>query len=183
MNIRHALPEDIERILLIYARAREAMRRSGNPTQWGDGKPARETVEADIQQGNLYVIEQEGAIAGVFAFILGEDATYRAIEGQWLNTFPYGTVHRVASSGRVGGILEACIGYCAAVLPNIRIDTHQDNRIMQYLLEKLGFCRCGIIHVEDGSPRIAYQRQGEAPVFAPLNLPAGETQPASAPTE
>ena len=33
-----------------------------------------------------------------------------------------------------------------------------DNQIMQHLLEKNGFTRCGIIHVADGTPRIAYQK-------------------------
>jgi RimJ/RimL family protein N-acetyltransferase len=46
-----------------------------------------------------------------------------------------------------------------AQIPNIRIDTHRDNAIMQHLLEKNGFVKCGIIYVEDGSPRIAYQKR------------------------
>jgi predicted GNAT family N-acyltransferase len=29
---------------------------------------------------------------------------------------------------------------------------------MQQLLTKLGFVRCGIIYVDDGTPRVAYQR-------------------------
>lgn len=33
---------------------------------------------------------------------------------------------------------------------------------MQQVFEKNGFERCGIIYVEDGSPRIGYQRQKEA---------------------
>ena len=28
----------------------------------------------------------------------------------------------------------------------------------EMLLEKNGFARCGIIHVEDGTPRVAYQK-------------------------
>ena len=32
---------------------------------------------------------------------------------------------------------------------------------MQRVFEKNGFEKCGIIYVEDGSPRIAYQRKGE----------------------
>ena len=31
-------------------------------------------------------------------------------------------------------------------------------KIMQNLLEKHGFIRCGIIYVANGTPRIAYQR-------------------------
>ena len=30
--------------------------------------------------------------------------------------------------------------------------------VVRILLESEGFTRCGIIHVEDGTPRIAYQR-------------------------
>ena len=41
---------------------------------------------------------------------------------------------------------------------SLRADTHADNKIMQHLLEKNGFTRCGIIHVADGSPRFAYQK-------------------------
>ena len=41
---------------------------------------------------------------------------------------------------------------------SLRADTHADNKVMQHLLESEGFTRCGIIHVEDGTPRIAYQR-------------------------
>ena len=39
------------------------------------------------------------------------------------------------------------------------MDTHTDNVIMQNLLEKMGFKRCGIIYVvEDNYPRYAYEK-------------------------
>ena len=47
--------------------------------------------------------------------------------------------------------------YCKEDFDNLRIDTHDDNKKMQHLIEKNGFIRCGIIYVYDGSPRIAYQ--------------------------
>ena len=40
---------------------------------------------------------------------------------------------------------------------NVRIDTHENNLIMQRLIKKHGFVRCGTIYVDDGSPRFAYQ--------------------------
>ena len=41
----------------------------------------------------------------------------------------------------------------------MRIDTHTDNKVMQKLLTKLGFQRCGIIYViEDNYPRYAYEK-------------------------
>ena len=40
---------------------------------------------------------------------------------------------------------------------NIRIDTHEKNASMRRMVEKNGFKKTGIIYVEDGSPRYAYQ--------------------------
>lgn len=93
----------------------------------------------------------------MFALILGEDVTYKYIEGKWLNNFPYGTIHRIASKQKVKGILRAAVSYGSRYTNNIRIDTHKDNKVMQHLLEKLQFRKCGIIYLLNGDPRIAYQ--------------------------
>ena len=74
------------------------------------------------------------------------------------DTAPYGTIHRIAAGGAGKGIFRECLAYCLARIPNIRIDTHRDNAAMRHLLERHGFRECGIIYVEDGSPRIAYQK-------------------------
>lgn len=155
--------DDLDGLEAVYAAARRYMVQSGNPAQWGDGYPRRALLEADIQAGELYAAEREGRVCGAFAFPLGEDPTYAVIEeGQWLNGAPYGTIHRLAGDGTEKGLFARCLAFCRGITPNIRADTHRDNRTMQHLLEKHGFVRCGIIHVSDGSPRIAYQ------------LPAGE---------
>ena len=109
---------------------------------------------------NVYVAEENGQIEAVFAFILGADPTYAAIEdGQWLDdTLPYGTVHRLASAGKHKGVGKAVLDWSMEHCQSLRADTHADNKIMQHLLEKNGFTRCGIIHVADGSPRFAYQK-------------------------
>ena len=74
------------KILEVYARAREFMAKNGNPTQWGDGYPSQELLEEDIDTNRLFVYMLNGRMQAVFAFILGEDPTYKAIEdGQWLN--------------------------------------------------------------------------------------------------
>lgn len=158
MNIRKAALSELDNILCIYAYAREQMKKNGNPGQWGDDKPDRQTIVRDIRNGYCHVIEHEGNICGVFAFLSGEEPTYRVIEGKWTNDSPYGTIHRVASDGSVRGILKECLDFCERQFRNIRIDTHEDNKIMQKLLEKYGYIKCGIIHVEDGTPRIAYQK-------------------------
>ena len=159
MDIKKAAIQDMDRILPIYERARRYMRETGNPHQWKDSSPTCEQLEADIAQGNLYLITDEDGVQGVFALIFGEDDSYGYIEGEWLNDAPYATIHRVASAGKKPGILGICLDYCETRCRNLRIDTHEDNRIMQHLVEKHGFVRCGIIYLaSNGEPRIAYQR-------------------------
>ena len=157
---RGARRADLDAILKIYARARQAMADSGNPTQRGDHFPPQELLEEDIDSNRLFLYLVNGELEGVFAFVLGEVPTYKVIEdGQWLNdTLPYGTLHRLASAGESKGIGKAVVEWCLEHCESLRADTHADNKVMQHLLESEGFTRCGIIHVEDGTPRIAYQR-------------------------
>ena len=108
----------------------------------------------------LYVCVEKGKIAGVFMFTERPDKTYREIfQGEWLNEKPYGTMHRMASSGIQKGVSSFCLDWCFKQCGNVKGDTHEDNYVMQKVFEKNGFRRCGIIYVEDGTPRIAYQRE------------------------
>ena len=165
MEIRKAKEEDLPGIMEIYGRARSFMAENGNRSQWGDTYPPRELVRQDIEQGRCYVCESENGVEGVFYFSIGEDPTYLLIEeGEWKNEEPYGAIHRVASMGRIKGVAPRCIQWCQKQCPNLRIDTHEDNKVMQRVLEKNGFCRCGKIYAEDGTPRIAYQKICAQPV-------------------
>ena len=163
MNIRHAERADFAEVCEIYRFAREQMKASGNPNQWKDRYPPKELILADIDSGCSYVIEEDGALCGVFYFRIGTDPTYKQIDGRWLNDRPYGVIHRIAGNGKKKGILKACLDFCRGKIRNLRIDTYKDNHIMQYLLEKYGFQKCGTIWLEDGAPRIAYQREEEKP--------------------
>ena len=159
MTIRKAVPAELDRIMEIFDYAREFMKRSGNPTQWTDGYPQRELIAGDIAAGVCYVCVENGIPEGVFMLIPGEEPNYKVItEGAWLNDAPYATIHRLASSGKAKGIADLCFAWCSAQYSNIRADTHDDNKIMQHLLEKNGFARCGRIFVANGSARIAYHK-------------------------
>lgn len=155
--IRCAETKDWEEICAIYARAREYMRQTGNPNQWKDDSPALSTLEKDIRLQQLYLLEDAAGIQAVFALIPGDDPTYGYIEGSWLNDTPYAAIHRVASAGKRNGVLVECLNYCTKQYTNLKIDTHFDNSIMQHLLEKYGFYKCGTIYLENDDPRIAYQ--------------------------
>ena len=161
-QIRKSELNDIPDMLSVFEIARQTMRANGNPQQWLN-YPSEELLEADIRARKSYVLEANGKIAGTFFFALEEDPTYLVIDdGAWLNDAPYGVIHRIASNGTERGVLKAAIDYCAQFSTNLRIDTHRDNTIMQHLLEKYGFQKCGIIYVQDAvsdhSPRIAYHR-------------------------
>lgn len=157
MTIRKATAADFSEIVHIYARARELMRNTGNETQWKNTYPTDDIILSDIQNGNLHMISDEDGIQGVFALFPEGDRVYDRIDGAWLNDEPHAAVHRVASAGKKKGILSECMHYCFSTFKNIKIDTHENNKIMQHQLEKLGFIRCGVITLENGEPRIAYQ--------------------------
>ena len=158
LQIRKAALSQLPQIQQIYDCARGFMRENGNPTQWQGGYPWADLLEKDIAAGQLYLVMEEAKICGVFAFIPGEDPTYGYIEGAWNSNQPYAAIHRVAGNGKRKGILAACVAYCAERCSYLRIDTHADNHIMQRAIEKQGFRFCGTIYLENGSPRLAYDR-------------------------
>ena len=155
-QIRKASREDLPRVEEIYAYARKFMEETGNPHQWGKTTPETTQLIDDIAKGDLYVLSDNGIIHGVFYFYIGTDPTYGVIEdGNWRSDTPYGTIHRIAGDGS-GGVLATAVAFGKTKINHIRIDTHHDNKIMQRAIAKQGFCRSGIIYLEDGSPRIAY---------------------------
>ena len=157
--IRQAASSDLSHIMVVYAHARRFMAEHGNPTQWGNTRPTEADISARIARNELFILEGSDGIQGVFAFILGEDPTYHVIEnGQWLSDAPYGTIHAVASDGSIHGFLTQIVMYCLQTIRHLRIDTHPDNLIMQHVITKNGFTKCGIIYVADGTPRLAYER-------------------------
>lgn len=139
------------------------MRQSGNMHQWGDDYPSEEVLGVDMQGRGGYVIEDNGSLVGYFAFLPSPEPTYAKIyDGEWLDDrLPYHVIHRIASYPNVHGIFKSIMDFCSSLETNIRIDTHQDNKIMQYNIAKHGFAYCGIICLLSGDKRLAYQRMKE----------------------
>lgn len=157
MEIRKSTGNDIDEILQIFDTARAYMVSQGNTSQWGDGYPGKDVLTKDVASENNYVMIDNGSIVGTFSFIIGDDPTYKIIkDGAWHYDRPYGTIHRLASSGKTRGIARACFEFCSDLSDYIRIDTHRDNLSMQAAIKNYGFQECGIIFVRDGSERIAF---------------------------
>lgn len=159
MLIRKTVEADLVRIGEIYENAKRFMHTSGNPNQWNKGKPNIETARADMEAGVGYVAVENSEIVAVFMFSMDEEPTYAKIyDGAWLSDEPYGVIHRIAVAEQGKGIIDYCINECFAKCKNLRIDTHRDNLPMQRALTKRGFRYCGIIYLEDGDERLAYQK-------------------------
>lgn len=162
-GIRRSTLEDLPRLMDIYREGREIMLSCGNINQWKPGYPTEDIIRADIEIGQSYAVVQDGMVVGAFAFIPGEDPTYKVIEGgNWLDdSKTYATIHRLASTKESHGVASACFDWCWSQVQNLRIDTHEDNVIMRHCILKAGFRYCGVIYLLNGSPRLAYQKVEE----------------------
>ena len=172
MNIRATTPKDIDAVMDIIEEARGTIAALGID-QWQNGSPNRAMIEEDVALGQGYCVDAEGAVIGTFALIENGEPTYHRIyDGEWQTpdhaadgTVAYLAIHRVAISvaRRGSGISTAIIGYAeefARVLgkASLRIDTHRGNVVMRRMLEKHGFVHCGTIYLQNGDPRVAYEK-------------------------
>ena len=160
MRIRLAAKADLDQIMACYDAGIATMRANGNDQQWGNGYPSREIALADIDAGHLVVVcDDEGEVMGCMSFIPGPDPTYAVIEGgSWLDDGPYHVVHRIAVRVPRRGVGQALMGWACDHARSVRVDTHEVNVPMRGMIEGLGFLYCGVIHLENGDPRVAYQR-------------------------
>lgn len=156
--IKKATLSQLKEIMAIYDGAKIFMAQTGNPTQWDDNTLNEEMIRQDILNEKCYVNLHGKQIAAVFYFSLEKDPTYSYIDGAWLNDEPYGAIHRIAVGEQGKGVAAECFAFASERCGNLRIDTHEDNIPMQRCLAKHGFVRCGIIYLEDGDSRIAYQK-------------------------
>ncbi len=162
--IRLATRRDISVIMDIIASATEQMEQSGTQ-QWVAGVyPTAIHITRDIDNEYGYVCEINGHILGYSAIIEGIEPTYLEIcGGHWLTDKPYYTIHRVAvhATATRHGVAQRIFDYAKKLAHkhscSIRIDTHRENKPMRGLLTKNNFVYCGVIHVTDGTERVAYE--------------------------
>lgn len=166
LNIRRALEGDLDRIMEIVAQAQQYMREAGF-CQWDNGYPSRELIADDIAKGDRYVVAEGDTLMASAGIFFGEEPDYKEIyEGAWLNESAYLSIHRICvdNSFKGMGLGGAVVRYAEDMarknnIRNLRCDTHKENKAMRRMLEKNGFVYCGIIHLADGSPRVAYQKK------------------------
>ena len=159
VNIIKASLDRLSEIMEVYQIAREYMKKTNNPNQWGDTHPPLELIKDHIFNGNLFIgINENNEILFSFAFIIGEDPTYKYIEnGKWIDNSLYGTIHSLASAQKINNVFSYVLAFCLTKTDHIRIDTHEDNKVFQHILAKFNFKKCGVIFLKNGSPRFAYE--------------------------
>ena len=108
----------------------------------------------------LYAVTADNELKGVFAWWYGPHAepTYDTVYGgRWISDEPYGVVHRIAAAEHSGAGKEAIQWAIKASNGHLKIDTHEANAAMRHVLESLGFSERGVILLNNGEPRIAYE--------------------------
>lgn len=168
MEIRKSFISDLPQLEAIFEEARKTIAELGI-NQWQNGYPSPEVIKSDVAKGESYAVEISGNIVGTFVMILSGEPTYDKIyQGAWKSgneNREYLTIHRVAISvaSRGSGISGEIIKYAENFAKEngknaIRIDTHEGNVVMRRMLEKHGFSYCGVIYLESGEGRVAYEK-------------------------
>ncbi|CAH0418685.1 GNAT family N-acetyltransferase [Periweissella ghanensis] len=167
LKLQVATVADLPIVMKITNQAKALLKADGI-NQWQMGYPSEVDFENDMKEEHLYVAKLDDESVGFIALIDGLDQAYQIIEnGAWLNNDePYYTIHRVAVSSEVSGqklgerMLRAAVEKSLELGPDaksVRVDTHPDNKRMQYLLNKIGFVLTGHIFINDGELRYAYE--------------------------
>lgn len=168
MKITNATIEDVNSLCELFDEARKTIASLGID-QWQNGYPSKDVIKEDIDLNRSYTIKIDNKLYGTFVIIDDGEPTYDKIyHGSWLtgnDNKNYLAIHRVAISVsmRGKGISSAIIDYASLLANNmqrqsLRIDTHEGNTVMRRMLEKHGFIYCGIIYLENGDPRVAYEK-------------------------
>jgi GNAT superfamily N-acetyltransferase len=168
MEIRKTQATDLAAVMALFDEARGTIAALGID-QWQNGYPSEDVVREDIALARAYAVTDGGELCGTFVLIEDGEVTYdRIYDGHWRTgdeATDYLAIHRVAISVRMRGkgISTALIEYAAQRARalsrrSLRIDTHRGNVVMRRMLEKHGFVYCGIIYLQNGDERVAYEK-------------------------
>ncbi|NRT80685.1 GNAT family N-acetyltransferase [Clostridium beijerinckii] len=165
MEFRKAVETDIDDIMNIIKQAQAYFKEQGID-QWQNNYPNSETIRNDIANKHSYILLKDNNIVATAAVSFDGEKTYNSIyEGEWITNNEYAVIHRIAvdntykglglSSKIIKNVEELCL---SKGVHSIKIDTHEENISMQKLLKKNKFQYCGVIYLEDGNKRIAFER-------------------------
>ena len=162
MIFRHATADDIDRVVEIVKHASQRLGKAGID-QWQRGFPNRSSIEQDVANGVGMILCMGAEILAYGAVIFtGEKAYDDLTGGEWLTSGDYAVVHRLCVSeifvgmGFAKQFMLAAEAMASERVASMRIDTHPDNKIMQKMVDSLGYTYCGDVVIE--SRRLAYEK-------------------------
>lgn len=159
LQIREVTKTDFERIDELYDQARSFMASYGNATQWTNGFPNSSTLIPAMEKHQAFVCFDDAAdnkVVGVFV-LADDEPAYTQDSVKWNSDQPYVVIHRLASeSGSGAG--QFIFRNVMANNAYIRVDTHENNKPMLHLMDKLGFKYTGTVFYDrpGGGIRVAY---------------------------
>lgn len=165
MIFRKANYNDIDRIYEIIKQAQEYFRQN-SIDQWQNNYPNPDIIKNDIENGECYVIEDDDLIIATVVLSFRAEKSYEKIyDGSWITDGRYAVIHRIAVDSRFKGkrISSVIIKHLESICRErniyiLRVDTHQDNKSMIKMLSNNDFKYCGIIYLESGDKRIAFEK-------------------------
>lgn len=164
--MRATTRDDLDEVMRIIDEARKAINKLGI-VQWTDSYPGLKHICRDIDEGSSYVLlDEHEKIVATAAVYFGVEPCYAHIEeGSWKYEGPYATVHRVAVDPQFRGRGLAAFLFAGAEalavarkIKIVRVDTHEWNIPMRRALEKEGYEYSGVVHLESGAKRVAYEK-------------------------
>lgn len=143
-GIRKARQEEIDVIMELISKCVQVMQAAGSD-QWDEGYPNKEVIKLDIEQGTLYVYEEDQAIAGILVLDENEAEEYQTI--QWKqNQGPHLIMHRLAVHPQIQGkgIATKLIAFAEDYAKrngytSIRLDTYAMNTRALQIYPRLGY--------------------------------------------
>ena len=167
MNLVKATKKDLTSIMAIIGDAQEYLK-DQNIDQWQNDYPNNDIIINDILNKESYLVKSNSDnVIATAMFSTRLEPTYKVIDGKWMssNSDRYGVIHRmaIAKKNRRSGVSKFIFKTFETFLKknkikSMRIDTHEDNTGMQNLLLKLNYNYCGIIYLENGDLRLAYEK-------------------------
>lgn len=163
--LRKITPEDLNQVMEIIEQGKVYLKSSG-VDQWQNGYPNEAVIKEDIANGYGYVLECEGEVVGTVALSFDGEPWYDDIRGgEWMSNGNFLVIHRLAVSHDARGtdlaseMIKQSEKLCAERgVRSIKIDTHEDNIIMQKFVKKNGFKYCGIVILGSEGERLAFEK-------------------------
>ena len=166
MNVIRATISDISNILKIFEEAKAYIKSQGFDQWQNEDYPNEEIIQDDISNEASFILCDDDKLLGYMALLFDKEQSYSTISnGKWISDFDYATIHRLAISNDGRGqnlsklFFEFAEKNCIEKnISSLRIDTHEKNISMKTILKNRKYKYCGIITLENGEKRMAYEK-------------------------